>query len=347
MSAEIESLPHDMNARRTGGGASPMLVALAVLALLLAIWAHWRFNHFDDRVDKVRRQVADVRAAQGQLAGQIVTLTTRLETSQAALRSEIRGLKELPAQLAVLGRGVEELKARAEAPQRAWARAEALYLLDLAQRQLDLDHDVVTAIAAMEAADARLAAFKDPAMAEVRRLLARDLAALRAVPLPNLAEVLERLTALERAAPGLPILGVPLAHVTRAEPEPQPAGTLQRAWRRVVHAFSGLASFRRVDPASMQLVTKEEQSLRQQHLELLLLTARVAAMQPDGPAYTSALEAAGAWLAQYFDTSSPEVRSAQQEILALRGVNVEPQQPQVGAAARQLQMVMHGGSSAP
>ena len=347
MSAEIESLSHDMNARRTGSGASPMLVALAVLALLLSIWAHWRFNHFDDRVDKVRRQVADVRAAQGQLAGQITTLTTRLETSQAALRSEFSGLKELPAQLAVLGRGVEELKARTEAPQRAWARAEALYLLDLAQRQLDLDHDVDTAIAAMEAADARLAAFKDPATAEVRRLLARDLTALQAVPLPNLPEVLARLTALEKAAPGLPILGVPLAHVTRPEPEPQPAGVLQRAWRRIVHAFSGLVSFRRVDPASMQLVTKEEQSLRQQHLELQLLTARVAAMQPDGPSYSSALETAGAWLVQYFDTSSPEVQAAQKEILALRGINVEPQQPQIGAAARQLQMVMHGGSSAP
>ena len=171
MSAEIESLSSDMNSRRAGGGgANPMLAAFAVVGLLLAVYAHWRIGQFVDRSDRVRRQVVELRATQDRLAGQLSTLTTRLETSNNALRSELHGLQELPAQLAVLGRGIEELRARTEAPQRAWARAEALYLLDLAERQLYLDRDVGTAIAAMEAADARLASFNDPAMTEVRRL---------------------------------------------------------------------------------------------------------------------------------------------------------------------------------
>ena len=65
MSAEIESLSGEMNARRAaGGGTSPMLVAFAVVALLLAIYAHWRLGQFDDRIDRVRGQVAQVRGTQ-------------------------------------------------------------------------------------------------------------------------------------------------------------------------------------------------------------------------------------------------------------------------------------------
>jgi len=348
MSAEIESLSDDMNARRPGGsGTNPMLLALAVVGLLLAIYAHWRIGQFDNRIDRVRGQVIELRASQDRLSGQLTTLGTRMETAQRALRTELRGLHELPAQVAVLGRGVEELRARTEAPQRAWARAEAMYLLDLAERQLNLDHDVRTSIAAMEAADARLASFNDPATTEVRRLLALDLAALRAVPLPNLGVTLARIATLEDAVPTLDVLGVPVTGGSTAEPEPKPKGTFRRAMHRIGEALSSMVTLKRVDPSTSRLVTQQEQSLRRQHLELLLFAARVAAMQPDGVAYAQSLDAAATWLTQYFDTSSAGVAAALAEIEALRGVNVEPQQPKIGAAARQLQRLMVPDASTP
>jgi uroporphyrin-3 C-methyltransferase len=348
MSAEIESLSSDMNSRRAGGsGARPMLIAFSVLGLLLAIYAHWRIGQFDDRSDRVRRQMVELRASQDRLASQISTLTARLETSHNAMRSELRGLQELPAQLAVLGRGLEELRARTEAPQRAWARAEAMYLLDLAERQLYLDRDVGTAIAAMEAADARLASFNDPAIAEVRRLLAQDLAALRAVPLPDLAAVLARIAALEDAVPTLPVIGVLVTRGSTAAREPEPTGAFRRAMHRIAEALRSLVTLKRVEPSTSRLVTQEEQSLRRQHLELLLFAARVAAMQPDGAAYAQSLEAAGTWLTQFFDPASPEVAAARAEIEALRSANVEPARPSIGAAGHQLQRLMDAGATAP
>jgi uroporphyrin-3 C-methyltransferase len=324
-----------------------MLLALAVAGLLLAIYAHWRIGQFDNRIDRVRGQVVELRASQDRLSSQLTTLNTRMETSQRALRAELRSLHELPAQIAVLGRGVEELRARTEAPQRAWARAEAMYLLDLAERQLNLDHDVRTAIAAMEAADARLASFNDPATTEVRRLLAQDLAALRAVPLPNLGATLARIATLEDAVPTLAVLGVPVTRGSSAKLEPEPKGAFRRAMRRIGEALSGMVTLKRVDPSTSRLVTQQEQSLRRQHLELLLFAARVAAMQPDGVAYAQSLDAAATWLTQYFDTSSAGVAAALAEIQALRSINVEPEQPKIGAAARQLQRLMVPDASAP
>jgi uncharacterized protein HemX len=256
-------------------------------------------------------------------------------------------LRELPAQVGELGQSVEELRTRTEAPQRAWVRAEAMYLLELGERRLKLENDVRTAIVAMETADARLATLDDPAVAGVRRLLADEIAALRAVPVPDLTDVLVRIDALEAAIPELPVLGVPATQARRAAAAEQAGGAVERGFARLAVALRDLVSFKRIDPATTRLVTQEEESLRRQHLELLLFSARVAAMGPDGAAYEQGLQAAGDWLTRYFDPASPRTELMQAEIKALRGVNIEPPLPAVGAAARQLQRVMRGNAAAP
>lgn len=347
MPAEIESLSSEMNARRARSGASPMLVAIAVVALALAVYAHFRFEQFDGRIDRLRTQAAQLRATQDRLAGQLATLNARLETSQNAMRTELRGLRELPAQVSELGQSVEELRTRTEAPQRAWVRAEAMYLLELGERRLRLEHDVGTAIVAMETADARLATLNDPAVADVRRMLAEELAALRAVPMPDLTAVLTRISAMEAAVPTLPVLGVPATDARRPAEEPEPKGPLERGLHRLSEALRDLVSLKRIDPATTRLVTQEEESLRRQHLDLLLFSARVAAMEPDAVAYQQSLQAASTWLGEFFDVSSPRAAAMESELVALRGINIAPPLPAVGTAARQLQRVMRGNAAPP
>lgn len=347
MSAEIESLSTDLKSRRQGQGVSPMLVALVVLGLLLAVYAHWRFGQFDERIDRLRGQLTELRAVNDQLDARLQTLAGDLESSRSTWRSEVRGLREVPGQLDALSRSVEELRARTEAPQRAWVRAEALYLMELAERRLRLERDVETAIVALESADARLATLDDPAVREVRAKLALELAALRAVPVPDIADVLTRIGRLEDEVPTLPVIGMPASQARRDRPEAEAPGVFERAWRRVRQAMRDLVSLRRIEPATARLVTQEEESLRRQHLELLLFGARVAAMQPDGAAYAQSLRAADVWLQQYFDTSKPEVEAAGKELAALELTIIEPPLPAVGEAGRLLQGVIRGSNSAP
>ena len=347
MSAEIESLSTDLKARRPGYGVSPMLVALVVLGLLLAVYAHWRFGQFDERIDRLRRQVVELRAGQDRLDARAQTLAADLEASRTTWRTELRGLREVPGQVEELGRSVEELRARTEAPQRAWVRAEALYLLELGERRLRLERDVQTAIVAMESADARLAALNDPAARDVRAKLALELAALRAVPVPDISDVLTRIGRLEDVVPTLPVIGMPVSQVRRSEPQQEARGALGRAWQRIKQAIGDLVSLRRIAPGTARLVTQEEESLRRQHLELLLFSARIAAMRPDGAAYNQSLRAAGAWIEQYFDPARPEVASALTEIAALADLNIDPALPGVGEASRLLRSVIHASAPTP
>ncbi len=347
MPAEIESLTTEVNSRRAGSGVSPMLVALVVLGLLLAVYAHWRFGQFDGRIDRLRTQVAELRGEQDRLSSQMQSLNVRLQATQDAWRTELRGLREVPAQLGQLSQGMEELRARTEAPQRAWVRAEAMYLLRLAERRLDLERDVPTAIVAMDSAAAQLAALDDPAVAEVRRQLGQEIAALRAVPAPDLGSVLMRITAVEDMAPSLPVLGMPVAKGHRPGTEARPEGFFARAGHRVSQALRDLVSLRRIEAATARLVTQEEESLRRQHLELLLFAARISAMKADRAAYLQSLRAAETWLAQFFDTATPEVSTAQTQIAALAAIDIAPVLPEVGAAARLLQRVIGSGAATP
>ncbi len=345
MTNEIESLTTDMHARRTGSGLSPMLFAVGGLALLLAAYAHWRFGQFDERIDRLRGQLAELRATQDRLGAQIGVVGTQLQEANDQVRSQMRSLREVPTQLGELGQSVAELRARTDAPQRSWVRAEALYLLELGARRLRLEHDVPTAIAALESADARLATVPDPAVAEVRAQLARELTALRAVDVPDISSVLSRLAAVETGAAGFPVLGMPVANARRLD-EPDAESAFDRATRRLRQAWGDLFSFRRVDPVRSRLVTREEEALRRQQFELQLFAARIAAMQQDRPGYVQALQSATALLDRSFDTRHETVSAARTELVLLAAIDVDPAAPEIGTAAQLLQRVIRASSPA-
>ncbi len=348
MTNEIESLPTAPSARRTGGGVSPMWFGFAGLALLLAIYAHWRFGQVDERIDRVHAQTVELRVAQGRLATQLAAMSEGLERANRQLHAQARVLREVPVQLGELGQTVAELRARTEAPQRAWVRAEALYLLELAGRRLRLEHDVATAVAAMESADARLATVTDPAVAAVRAQVARELAALRAVPAPNVPDIIARLARLAARSADYRVLGVPIAKARRQETDAAAGtGPFGRAFERLVQAWADLFSYRRVEAATSRLVTSEEESLRRQHLELLLIAARVATMQPDRDAYRQSLQSAIDWLDRFFDVRDVAVAGARSELVALAAIDVDPARPEIGTAAQLLQRVIRAGATPP
>jgi uncharacterized protein HemX len=346
MSAEIESLVTDDAARRARRGTSTMPVALAVLALLIAAYAHVRLGRIASSVEAAQAELAQLQGTRVQLASQQSSLASQVEASLDQLRSDLRGLRELPAQVDELSRSQAELRARTDAPQRAWVRAEALYLLELASRRLDLEGDIRTAIVAMETADARLATLKDPALAGVRAELGRELDSLRAAPLPDVPAVLLRLGAVEARVAMLPVTGIPVSEGRRAAPTPDER-PFARAWRRISTAMHDLFSLRRVDQVTTRLVTQEEESLRRQHLELLLAGARIAAMQNDAAAYTQSLRAASQWLEQYFDPRSETVVAARTELEALASMSVQAPRPAIGTAAQLLRRLTPAAQASP
>ncbi|HYM34029.1 MAG TPA: uroporphyrinogen-III C-methyltransferase, partial [Steroidobacteraceae bacterium] len=244
----------------------------------------------------------------------------------------------LPQQVKDLVAAHEDLRARTERPQRAWSRAEALYLIELAERRLSFDRDTATAIMALESADARLASLRDASLNGVRERIAKDLQALRVVPVPDRVGVTTRLAAVETQVDSLPLKGILVGQRTENAPEDESESIFGKTWNAFTNALDRMFVVRRIDAAHGNIVSLEEQSLRREHLKLLLFSARSATQRIDQIAYRASLDAAKSWLAQYFNESAA-VSSATLEIETLAAINMSPPLPDISGTEQMLARV--------
>lgn len=318
---------------------SRLTTALAVLGLATAGYALLRLDATHDRLDQANDTLRQVQIDQQALRVQLASLTTRERQRRKELARQIMPLVQLPKQLQDISAALEELQGRTAGPQRAWSRAEALYLTEIAQRSLTLHRDVETAVAALQSADARLASLRDPGVSAVRQQLAREVQALRSVNLPDSTGIVARLASAEEQAGRAPLKGIVATGRTAHSPAILPEGFLARARAIAGNALSALLSIRKVDDHAGSIVTLDAALVRRQHLQLLLFTARSAVARHDGPAYRSALAGARQWLGEFFDLSAPVSRTLLAEVQALEPVNIDPALPSIAASARLLQQM--------
>lgn len=312
---------------------------MAVLALAASIYALLRIDAGRDRHEQLKDEVRALAASRDLLRAEIENISGRERRARRALESKVQGMTELPTQVEQLGRSLEELRGRSEGPERAWSRAEAMFLLELAHRRLVLDHDLATAVVALESADARLASLREPALAPVREQIAKDLQRLRSVQRPDLAGVLARLATLEEQVEGLPVRGLVVTDreaPNRRSSDREPDDDLLR------RTLARLISVRRVDDRTGAVVSVQEERVRRQHLALLLFSARQAVLRHDAAVYRNSLGSARQWLDTHFDLQTPVTQRALQEIQALEPVDIDPELPDVSASVRALQRTLPG-----
>ncbi len=314
---------------------SRLTTALAVLALATAGYALWRLDATQDRLDGVNDTARAFAAQRDLMRAQIEALTQREQRANQEFSRRLNALDDMPRRVQDLVSSVEDLRGHAEGPQRAWSRAEAMFLLELAQRRLTLDRDIDTAIVALGSADSRLAALRDPSFAPVRQEIARELQSLRAVDWPDITGLLARLAGAEERATSLPLLGLVAGDPDQGLRTPS-QGSFARAWSIVRGTLSNLIVVRHVEEREAMVVTAEQALLRRQHLQLLLLSARTAIARYDEAGYRSALEQARRWLDEFFDLESPAAQSMLQEIQSLELVDIDPPLPDISGSSRAL-----------
>lgn len=330
-------------ARKRVHSYSRLTTAIAVLALATAAYSLWRLDATRDRLDDVNDLARSLAADRNALQGELRTLAERENQNERALNARVDALTELPKQVKDLSTAIEDLHGRTQGPQRAWSRAEALFLMEIAQRSLVLDRDVATAIAALESADSRLASARDAALTSVRQQLASDLQALRAVRVPDRTRILTRLSAAEAEAARLQVEGILEVERSGAADDALPTGFFARARALVGRALASLVRVREVDERGGSIVTMDEQLVRRQHLQLLLFTARTAVTRHDQAAYRSALAAARQWLGEFFDVSAPAAQALLKEIQLLEAAEIDPKLPDISKSAESLQRLMPRG----
>ncbi|WP_161965606.1 uroporphyrinogen-III C-methyltransferase [Steroidobacter cummioxidans] len=276
-----------------------MTTAIAVLALAIAGYSLVRLDSMRDKLDTANATLAAANADRELLRAELRSQASRDRQAHRDLNRRLDTLNDAPQQLQELASTVEELRGRAEGPERAWSRSEALFLLELAQRRLTLDRDVGTAMVALESADLRLASLRDASFASVRQEIAKELQALRAVQIPDTTGILSRLIGAEQSASDAPVKGILASERNAFDRSKLPDGMFARASAILSQTLANLIVVRKVDDISGSVITAEEALLRRQHLQLLLFAARTAVIRHDEQAYRTALAGARRSLGEF------------------------------------------------
>jgi uncharacterized protein HemX len=303
------------NAAPRRGRRRALLTVLAVALVLVVAYAVLESR----REARQQAQLAESRAREAAEA------TARAQSAAQQAQEAQKKLAQLEQ--------VAADSAAAEAPA-APGRDEALLfeverLVMLAMNDLQLTRQPATALAALELADARLAASNDPRWAALRRALARDIERLRAVPAVDATGIALKLDQLIAGADVWPLANAPAAPPppappkaapraaarkteTPAEPPPQPpppsAWQQVRAW--LAAEFGELVRINEVGTPEALLLNNEQGKLVRQQLKLRLLGARVALLARNDKLYQADTDNAQALLALYFDARHAGVATA-------------------------------------
>jgi uncharacterized protein HemX len=294
------------------------------LVAAVAAYGAWRFHHdFQTRLDAVTAALDDANAERQRLAGALDTLRRDAAgQAEAAARAEAER-KALATQLTTL-----KDAAGSGAPKFDATIAEAEYLAFLAAQRLSADYDPAGAAAALESADALLAAANRPELAAVREQIARDREALGQVAVPDVRELALELTRAEHAIDGLPLREIGTAPLAAPEAAGRPAG-----WRGVLdgmwHDLLSLVEVRDAAPGDALLLDPARRALLRQELAV----AKYAALRRDTTEFRAAAGVVLAALNIEFATGDAAVAALVSRLEDAQKLELAPALPAPGSLA--------------
>ncbi len=316
------------------GGLALVLALVAILVTGMLWWQYRAFYVSLDQTDVVTAQQLDrVRAEQRVLQDGLKSAHDDVETLRQRAATLGDRIDLLPGRFAELERRLDAVQGGSFEARSALLRTEAEYYLGVANTELALGRRWENAITALNLADGRLAELGSPELSPVRDEIASELLALRAVKLPDIEGTMLVLGQLAARAGDWPMRAdVPAARSITAVPSAETEPGLARLWESIKNMLLGLVRIERRDEPVAHALSAAERELGRREIEIELEVARTAALRGQQQTFRSALDAGIGLLQRDFDTSSGEVDSALALLREMRGLDIDPKRPDIGAS---------------
>ncbi len=346
-SSEDNNIPDEKDIRtgdpgagssRSGRIAFVLIFLLAVTALFLSVGNFRTIEDLTNRTDIseiLERHASQVRDANDRLDS--------LRLQQAEFDNRLSGLAEQQSDNAA---ALQRLFESQRSDSVDWTVAEIEHLMLIAVHRLSLERDVSTALAALQAADDRLARIAEPVLFETRRQLAADMNALRSVSridIPGnslyLADMVKR------------IENLPLKEIL---PPEEYSGTAddydeQPAWKRLISAvwkeIKGMVIITRTGSIASVNLLPDERYFLYQNLRLQMETARLALIRRDPENFRISLGIVTSWLRDYFDTDDSRVVDIIDRVEVMRNLDLDPALPDIHGSLASLRAYIRGRSA--
>ncbi|MCC7330504.1 MAG: uroporphyrinogen-III C-methyltransferase [Gammaproteobacteria bacterium] len=281
--------------------------------------------------------------------GELVKLQQRLATLDNRLARDREDLDRLATRLDLLDGSPDGITARlgkledalakmpgGERGRRAWLADQATHFMRIANAQARLAHDGNGALQALGIADDYLREAADPKLLPVRKLIATEQAALRAVPTVDTEGLVLRLDTLADQIRALPLRQVPRSFRPEVAPAAAELTGGARALQALRNAFLSVVSIRRTEQPAATLMTAEAGSLVTRSLELELQIARLSLLRGEPGSLRTSLAEIHRQLTHYYDTDAGAGAAALATLKAITGTAMAGTLPDISASLAEL-----------
>ncbi|EIT71742.1 MULTISPECIES: uroporphyrinogen-III C-methyltransferase [Hydrocarboniphaga] len=343
--------PASQRPSRAGAVIAWFLVLVLAGALGYGGWLFWdlRQNQLslaqahEHALRTLSRQATELESTTEQLStrqSDLARVLQRESTDVAGLQGRIENSEKL------MGRISDEL----QGGRTRFAMASVEQLLLLANDRLLLEHDIKSALVALQLADERLGQINDPRLFRVREAIAEERTRLQALPRPDLTSASLTLSSLIDRAENLPLRArvAPKqfgGSTRRSAIESPDQHWTQRIWSAVREAVSSLFLVRRDDnSATLRLLPAEDEAVLVHVLILKLESARVALLRGNTASFRESTRSAADWLRRYFRAEDPGVIAALAEIERLQPLELSAPPPDITGSLTLLRQALDQSS---
>lgn len=308
-------------------------------------WVQAQWQRFED----LERQLADAQAAPTEPAPDVAALARaaadqRIEATLASVEAdwqrELSALRsrqnaeraESVRQLSGrMGRVEDQMDRLLAVDRRAWLGQEAVFLTRLAGQRLLVARDVDAALALLEQADALLRDTGEPKFEGVRLAIARDRAALAAVPRVDQVGLYATLSGLIDQVDKLQLEFEAPAAAAQPAVAADTGWWAQAAsgWRAALAKLSDHLIVRRRSDEIAQLMTPEWAALARQNIRMLIEQAQIAMLSANQPLFERSLQRASGFVALFAEQDAERVSSIVQTLDVLRSETIAPALPEL------------------
>lgn len=347
-------------ARRAVPWLAAFAMALSVLALMMAGLSWQKLG--DTQKELARRsQDTDTKASETR------TLATQAEAQVQELQARLAVAEVKLSEVSLQRSQLEELMLALSRSRDDNLVQDIESALRLGQQQTQLTGSVQPLLAALQAADARIARAAQPRLNPVQRAIARDVQRIRGTTVADVPSLVLRLDELARRVDQWPVPNdvgpravarkvtaprqVAPAPAGSAPPKPavhapapiEPVEPVLTGWDRVAQRWTSfwrqvwedvtrsgreLVRVSRIDRPEAALLAPEQAFFLRENIKLRLLNARLGLLARQMDSVQDDLRGIDAALVRYFDTTAPEVAAAQATVKQLRAELVVVALPQ-------------------
>lgn len=337
-------------AKRSGNTTASVIVA-AVVVLAVVGGAFWyvydgqqKFKHEVEQ--QLQTQLGSVRHSTQQMD----SLSQQLNRSQSELKRAQERVALLEEQVGDLS---QALQIMTDSGTELMLLNDVAHFIDLAQQQLLVGGNVSNAIIPLETAQARLVRSNRQGLALLLQAINGDLDRLRAVEKLDVPETLKELESLMTWLSEAPLLA-PEDHELEFlnspdelfSPRTSPAESkddeqapwweegvdlaqnwAQRAWQGMRDELTELVTVRRVDDATVLLMTPEQVQGLREHVRLRVSMAQLALMTRQNEIWQMELDTLMRLIEKRYDLANPLTQRALGLVRKLQSINVQPKLP--------------------